>query len=305
MAAITAQAVAQLREQTGAGMMQCKQALTEADGDIEQAKVILRKKLGDKAMSRGAERTASEGLVMAQVSDNDRIGALVELNCETDFVARNEDFKALARKLVEKILSYPAGTVPTSQEAFLSDTMEGGMTVEQTINDAAGPIGEKVALGRWKRFGAPEGNLVSAYVHNPGGSGSEGGKIGVLVELTGADAAKLEELGRAVALQIASLNPQYLNESDVPAEVIAQERDIARAQATNDPKMAGKPEQVIESMVSGRIRKRLEEMVLLNQPYIREDKKTVGAFVKETPGASIVRFVRFKVGENTPKAQEA
>jgi translation elongation factor Ts len=195
MAAITAQAVAQLREQTGAGMMQCKQALTEADGDIEQAKVILRKKLGDKAMSRGAERTASEGLVMAQVSDNDRIGALVELNCETDFVARNEDFKALARKLVEKILSYPAGTVPTSQEAFLSDTMEGGMTVEQTINDAAGPIGEKVALGRWKRFGAPEGNLVSAYVHNPGGSGSEGGKIGVLVELTGADVVLMAKNG--------------------------------------------------------------------------------------------------------------
>lgn len=305
MAAITAQAVAQLREQTGAGMMQCKQALTEAEGDIEQAKVILRKKLGDKAASRGAERTAAEGLVMARVSDTGRVGAMVELNCETDFVARNEDFKGLLRKLVEKVISYPAGTVPTSTEAFLNDAWENGQTVAQIINDAAGPIGEKVALGRWERFGAPEGNVVASYIHNPGGAGSEGGKIGVLVELTGADAAKLEELGRAVALQIASLNPQYLNESDVPAEVIEQEREIARAQAANDPKMAGKPEQVIESMVGGRVRKRLEEIVLLNQPYIREDKKTVGALVKETSGASIVRFVRFKVGENAPKAQEA
>jgi elongation factor Ts len=303
MAAITAQSVAQLREMTGAGMMQCKQALTEADGDLEEAKVILRKKLGDKATSRGAERTASEGLVMAKVSENGRIGAIVELNCETDFVARNNDFKTLNRKLVDKVLSYAAGTVPTSTEAFLNDTMEADMTVSQVINDAAGPIGEKVALGRFERFGAPEGNVVVAYVHNPGGSGDEGGKIGVLVELTGADADKLAEIGRGIALQVTSLNPLYLSEADVPAEMLEQEREIARAQAANDPKMAGKPAQAIESMVNGRVRKRLEEIVLLNQAYIRDDKKTISAFVKETPGASIVRFVRFKVGENVPKAE--
>jgi elongation factor Ts len=169
--------------------------------------------------------------------------------------------------------------------------------VSSFITDTAATIGEKVAASRFERFGAPEGNAVAAYVHNPGGSGDEGGKIGVLVEATGSDTAALAKLAREVALHIASANPQYLKEDDVEAAIIEREREVARAQAANDPKMAGKPEKAIESLVNGRVRKFLEETVLLNQAYIKDPSKTVAAFVNETKGADIVRFVRFRVGE--------
>lgn len=301
MAAITAAMVAQLRDKTSAGMMQCKQALTEADGDMNEAVTILRKKQVVKSEGRSG-RTAGEGLVMAEVTDTKRVGVLVELNSETDFVARNDAFKALARGLAQKVASYGPGTVPTSVDALLADTMEGSTTVADTITEAAGRIGEKVALGRFQRFGAPEGNAVGAYVHNPGGSGDEGGKIGVLVEATGADTEALTQLAREVALHIASANPQYLQESDVEAGILEKEREIALAQATNDPKMAGKPEKAIESMVNGRVRKFLEETVLLNQAWVRDPAKTIAALVKETPGASLVRFARFRVGETQADA---
>ena len=296
MAAITAAAVGQLREMTGAGMMQCKAALTEADGNLEEAKVILRKKLGNKAGERAATRSASEGLTFASVSSDKTVGVLIELNCETDFVARNPDFKALGQKLVAKIAGYEAGTVPSDLEALLADKMDGS-TVGEMVTEAAGPMGEKVVLGRFERFGAPSGNAIAMYVHNPGGPGEDGGKIGVMVEATGADTEALATLARDVSLHIASANPQYLSESDVEQGIIDKEREIAQAQAASDPKMAGKPEKAIESMVNGRVRKFLEETVLLNQAYVRDPAKTVAALVKETPGASLVRFVRFRVGE--------
>jgi elongation factor Ts len=309
MAAITAQAVMQLREQTGAGMMQCKAALTEADGNMEEAKVILRKKLGDKAVSRGATRTASEGLILTQVQVNEghSVGAIIELNCETDFVARNPDFKALGRALAQKVASFPAGTVPTDLDALLAAPFEGGQTIGQYLTDASAPLGEKVALGRFERFGAPTGNTVAAYVHNPGGSGEEGGKIGVLIELTGGDANALTQLGRELAQHIAAANPAYRDESEIPAEILDKEREVARAQAANDPKMAGKPAQVIESMVNGRVRKFTEETVLLKQAYVRDPAKTVAQVVGGTPGASVVRFTRFRVGEtaqDTPAEEQ-
>lgn len=297
MAAITAAAVGQLREMTGAGMMQCKAALTEANGDLEEAKIILRKKLGNKAGERAATRTASEGLVFSSVSSDKTVGVIIELNCETDFVARNPEFKALGQKLTAKIAGYPAGSVPANLDALLASPMEGGYSVAEAVTEAAGPIGEKVALGRFERFGAPQGNAVATYVHNPGGSGDDGGKIGVLVEATGADTNALATLAREVALHIASANPQYLSEADVEQGILDKEREIAQAQAAADPKMAGKPEKAIESMVNGRVRKFLEETVLLNQAYVRDPAKTVASLVKETNGASIVRFVRFRVGE--------
>lgn len=302
MAAITAAMVSELRAQTGAGMMQCKAALTEANGDLNEAKVILRKKLGDKAASRGATRVAAEGLTFAHISDSKTVGVLIELNCETDFVARNPEFKKLGAALLEKIAAYAPGTVPTSLEAFLADSHE-GTTVEAFINDAAGPVGEKVALGRFERFGAPAGNVVASYVHNPGGSGDDGGKIGVLVEVTGAGDAGAQ-LGRELALHIASTNPQYLTEESVEPDIIDKEKEIALAQAQNDPKMAGKPEKVLESLVNGRVRKFLEETVLMNQAYIRDPAKRISALVSETPGADVVRFVRFRVGENVPDQAE-
>lgn len=300
MAQITAKAVAELREKTGAGMMECKKALTEADGNLDEAVTILRKRLGAKVGNREG-RAASEGLVMAHVRDDRRVGVLVELNSETDFVARNEAFKELAQSLAAKIAAYGPGTVPTSLDALLADTMNGTATVQDVITEAAGRIGEKLVLGRFERFGAPEGNVVSAYVHNPGGSGDAGGKIGVLVEMTGAAEDALATLGREIALHIASARPKYLSEADVSAETMEQEREIARAQAANDPKMAGKPEKAIEAMVTGRVRKVLEETVLLSQPYVREPGKSITALVKETAGASIVRFARFQVGESQAK----
>ncbi|GAB4459568.1 MAG: translation elongation factor Ts [Armatimonadaceae bacterium] len=307
MAEITAAAIAKLREQTGAGMMQCKQALVEANGDMEEAKVILRKKLGDKAAKRGAERTAAEGLVLAKIGESRTTGAMLELNCESDFVAKNDDFKNLGRTLLAKLMSFEAGSAPADREAFLAADHE-GKTVEAYINEAAGPIGEKVALGRFVRFDAPEGNTVALYVHNPGGSGEEGGKIGALVELTGADSAALSTLGKDVAQHITAANPQYLTEGDVEEAILDKEREIARDQAANDPKMAGKPEKAIEAMVNGRVRKFLEETVLLKQAYVRDPAKSIEAVVSDVPGATLVRFVRFRVGETAldqPEADEA
>jgi elongation factor Ts len=296
MAAITAAMVNQLRQMTDQPMMQCKAALTEAEGDMQKAVEILRIKMRGKALGK-QDRKAAEGSVFARISENRRVGAIIELNSETDFVARNDQFRALGKALVEKLTGYADGSAPSDLDAFLADTMEGEKTVGGFVTDSAAPIGEKVALGRFTQYSAPEGNVVSAYVHNPGGSGDEGGRIGVLVEMTGADAEKLANMGREIALHIASANPQYLTEADVEAAILDKEREIARAQAAEDPKMAGKPAQAIEAMVNGRVRKFLEETVLMNQAYVRDPGKTVGAVVKETPGAGVVRFVRFKVGE--------
>lgn len=296
MAAVTAQMVGQLREKTGAGMMQAKKALVEADGDMDAAVTIIRKTSKGKVEGR-SDRAAAEGLVVSLVNENKTVGVLVEMNSETDFVARNEDFRSLARQVAQKIAAFAPGKVPKDNESLLADTTSGGASLADTITDAAGRIGEKIALGRFERFGAPAGNVVGAYVHNPGGSGDEGGKIGVLVEATGADEAALTTLTREIALHIASANPMYLTESDVEQGIIDKESEIALAQAQADPKMAGKPQQVLDNVVKGRVRKFLEDTVLLKQAYVRDPAKTVEQFVKETSGASVVRFVRFRVGE--------
>lgn len=297
MAAITAAAVAQLREKTGAGMMECKKALTEAEGDMDAAVTILRKRLGNKVENR-QDRAASEGLVLAAVSEDRRIGAIIELNSETDFVARNENFIGLGQALVQKITSFPAGTVPTGLDALLASA-HNDKTVGETINDAAAVIGEKIALSRFERFGAPDGNVVAAYVHNPGGAGAQGGKIGVLVELAHADGdpVKMSELAREIALHISSAAPRFLHESEVDASTLDKEREIAAAQISADPKMEGKPQSVIDGAIAGRVQKVLKEMVLHNQAYVRDEKKTITQLLKENGGASIVRFVRFKVGD--------
>ncbi len=288
MAAITAGLVAQLRERTGLGMMECKKALTETDGDLEGAIELLRKK-GTK--DRG-ERVAGEGLVMAAVSGNS--AALVELNSETDFVARNEDFKALARTLADLAASTGTSTV----DGLLALSVD-GTAVNALIEDAVKRIGEKIVLGRVAVFEAAEGASLVSYVHNPGGSGNEGGKIGVLVETVGGG----ESLGREVAMHVSFAKPRFLAESDVDASFLAKERDIVTEQTRNDPKMVGKPDAAVEAAVTGRMRKVLGEIVLLNQPYVRDDKKTVGQLAKDS-GGEIRRYVRFEVGENAPKPAE-
>lgn len=287
MATISAGLVAQLRERTGLGMMECKKALTETDGDLEGAIDLLRKK-GTK--DRG-ERVAGEGLIMAFVDGG--AAALVELNSETDFVARNEDFKDLARNLARLAATSGSGTV----DALLGLQVD-GTPVSGLIDDAVKRIGEKIVLGRVALFQGGAGNSLIAYVHNPGGSGNEGGKIGVLVETTGS-----EELGREVAMHISFAKPRYLSEEDVDAATLEKEREIVLEQTKNDPKMVGKPDAAVNAAVQGRLRKFLGEIVLLNQPYVRDDKKTVGQLAKDA-GGQIVRYVRFEVGENAPKSAE-
>jgi elongation factor Ts len=287
MAAITAGMVAQLRERTGLGMMECKKALGETDGDLEAAVELLRKK----GVKDKGDRVAGEGLIMAYIADGGTEGALIELNSETDFVARNDDFKGLARLLAEKS-ALSKGSTP---DEVLADP-----GLKAFYDETVRSIGEKIVFGRLIRFNAASGNTLVSYVHNPGGPATDGGKIGVLVELTGTDVA---ELGREVAMHISFAKPRFLDESSVDAETVAKEKAILTEQTAADPKMVGKPAQVIEGAVQGRLKKFLGEIVLLNQPYIRDDKKTVGQLVKETPGASLVRFACFQVGENVKKAE--
>lgn len=287
MAAITAGLVAQLRERTGLGMMECKKALGETDGDLEAAIELLRKK-GTK--DRG-ERVAGEGVVMAYVAADATVGALVELNSETDFVARNDDFKALARALAQAAVTSGSGTT----EALAGQSVD-GTAVTELIADATKRIGEKIVLGRVARFEAAAGNTVTAYIHNPGGAGSEGGRIGVLVETSGAG----PDLGREVAMHVSFAKPRYRTADEVSADVLDKERAIIAEQTAADPKMVGKPEAAINAAVQGRLKKFLGEIVLVDQPYIRDDKQTVGQLAKSAGGA-IARFVRFEVGEGAPK----
>jgi elongation factor Ts len=297
MAAITAALVGQLRERTGLGMMDCKKALTETDGDLEAAIELLRKK-GTK--DRG-DRVAGEGLIMSHISEDGKTGALVEMNSETDFVARNDDFKALANTLALKAANSHAENVDELLAEAHDDASLTDATVKGAINAAINRIGEKIQLGRFVRFTAPENGHVTTYVHSTTGSGNDGGRVGVIVETTGPNT---EQLGREIAMHISFAKPKYLSEDDIDATVLAKERDIIVAQADEDPKMVGKPEAAKNAMVEGRVKKYKAEIALLSQPYIRDDKKTVAQLVAETPGAAVTRFARFEVGENAPKAAE-
>ena len=289
MAAITAQMVAQLRERTGLGMMECKKALTETDGDLDAAIELLRKK-GTK--DRG-ERIAGEGIIMSHVSDDGKTGVLLELNSETDFVARNDDFKALGRALALKAADSHAETVEQLLAEAHEDASAAEKTVAGAINAAINRIGEKIVLGRFVRFHAPENGLITAYVHSTTGTGDDGGRVGVLVETIGtAD----NTVGREVAMHISFAKPRFLHESEVNQDILNKERDIITAQTAQDPKMVGKPEAAIKAAVEGRMRKFLGEVVLLSQPYIREEKKTVGQLIAETKGAEVTRFERFEIG---------
>jgi len=290
MAAITAAMVAQLRERTGLGMMECKKALTEADGDLDGAIELLRKK-GTK--DRG-ERVAGEGLVMGYVAADAKTGVIIEVNSETDFVARNDDFKALSRVLAEKAADSTADNVEALLAEAHADADLEDKTVRGALNAAINRIGEKIVVGRFVRYHAGDNGQVTAYVHSTTGAGADGGRVGVLVETEGdTDGA----LGREVAMHISFAKPRFLVDADVDADVIAKEREIIVAQTEQDPKMAGKPQAAINAAVEGRVKKFLGEIVLLNQPYVRDDKKTVGQLVAEYKGARIVRFARFEVGE--------
>jgi elongation factor Ts len=269
--AISAADVKKLRDATGAGMMDSKKALEEADGDFDKATEILRIKGSAKAAKRGAERTASAGLVAAAE------GALVELNCETDFVAKNEEFVQLASDIV----AHAAATKPADRAALLGETLADGKTVAENIEALATVIGEKLELGRIAVFDGK----VASYMHRRASDLPPA--IGVLVEFDGDDV----ETARGVAMQIASLRAQYLSRDDVPADVVENERRIADATAREE----GKPEQALPKIVEGRVTGFFKETVLLDQPYVRDNKKTVKAVLDEA-GVTLKRFARFEVG---------
>jgi len=269
--AITAADVKKLRDATGAGMMDAKKALVEADGDFEKAGEILRITGAAKAAKRGAEREASAGLV-ANAGN-----AIVELNSETDFVAKNEQFIALA----EELAAAADTAKPANAEEFALQTLASGKTVAQTISDLAAVIGEKIELGRVASFDGQ----VATYMHRRASDLPPA--VGVLVEFEGDNAAA----ARGAAMQIAAMRPRYLTREEVPADIVAKEREIAEATAREE----GKPEQALPRIIEGRVNGFFKEVVLLEQSSVQDNKKTVKAFLDEA-GVTLKRFAHIEIG---------
>ncbi|HEX9982554.1 MAG TPA: translation elongation factor Ts [Thermoanaerobaculia bacterium] len=295
MTQITPQMVKQLREQTGAGFTEVKNALTEAQGNMEEAVVILRKK-GLAAAGKKAGRVTAEGTVQAYVAEN--AGVLVEVNCETDFVGRNENFRAFADEVAKAIASSKANSV----EEFLAENWPGtSEPVSQKVAEQIAAIKENISIRRFSRYEVPANGTVGSYIH-------AGGKIGVLVELlaeSGEKTAKLDELAKDVAMHIAAAEPRFLRREDVTQKDLDTEREIARDAALK----SGKPENIVEKMVTGKMDKFYGEACLLEQPYIRDDKSTVTQHLDRTGKETgckyvITRFTRYKLGEGIEKKSE-
>ncbi len=286
MADITASMVKELRESTGVGMMDAKKALVENDGNMEQAVDWLRTQGLAKAAKKSG-RTAAEGLV-AVVTDGAN-GAVVEVNAETDFVARNEEFQSFVRKVADTAL-----TVNTLEELNAADL--DGKTIEQTLTDLIATIGENMAIRRMTRLTVPQGAVVG-YVHSALADGL--GKIGVLVALESSkDAESLQATGKQVAMHVAAANPQFLNKESVDPEVLDRERSVLKEQAI----ASGKPAEIAEKMVEGRIRKFYEEICLTEQPFIMDTDKTVEAAVGSD--IKLAEFARVQLGEGIEKEEE-
>ncbi|HEX2831145.1 MAG TPA: translation elongation factor Ts [Burkholderiales bacterium] len=280
MAEITAGMVRELREKTDAPMMECKKALTEAGGDLGKAEEILRIKLGNKA-SKAAGRVAAEGVVAIYVASDGKSGAIVEVNSETDFVAKNEEFRAFADALARLV----ADKNPADVEALSSQSLDGG-SVEERRKHLVGKIGENMSVRRFRRFDA-QGKLVS-YIHG-------GAKIGVLVDVVGGD----ETLAKDIAMHIAATKPKGLSDKDVSAEEIQKERNIAAAKAAE----SGKPANIVEKMVEGSVAKFLKEVTLLGQPFVKNDKQTIDQLLK-SKNASVAAFALYVVGEGIEKKKD-
>ena len=281
MAQITAAIVKELRERTGAGMMDCKKALVATEGDMEKAIDFLREK-GLSQAAKKAGRIAAEGAVVAYVTEDGKIGAIVEVNCETDFVGKNENFQALAKAIAAQVVT---GN-PADVDALLASKID-GKTIKDIVTEAIAKIGENISVRRFVRYESAEGNVYS-YIHG-------GGKIGVLVDMKGGDI----ELGKDIAMQVAAANPQYLNRTEVPAAELEHEKDILTEQARNE----GKPEKIIEKMVLGRINKYYKDVCLVDQEFIRDGDLTISKLLK-SKNADVARFARFQLGEGIEKKQE-
>jgi elongation factor Ts len=282
--AVTAEAVKTLRERTGAGMMECKKALVETNGDLDAAAEIMRKSGLAKA-DKKAGRVAAEGVVVVEQAADGRRAVVVEVNSETDFVAREKDFQGFAAEVARTALA----AQPASLEALLATRMGSGKTVEETRRELIARIGENIGVRRFELISSD--SPLAVYRH--------GTRIGVVVVLSGGE----DVLGHDLAMHIAAINPQYLSTDDVPADQLARERDILAAQVAQDPKAAGKPAEIVAKMVDGKIRKFLGEITLLGQPFVKDDKQTVGDVLKKAD-ARVARFVRYEVGAGIEKKQE-
>ena len=279
---VTASLVKELREKTGAGMMDCKKVLTETDGDLEKAAELLRER-GIAKAAKKSERVAAEGIVEAYVSEDGKVGAAVEVNSETDFVAKNEEFKAFVMDVAKQIVKNNPATV----EELLAQpllTVE-GKTVNEVLVDKIATIGENMSIRRFARFETADG-LVEKYIHGDG-------KIAVLVNMTNAS----KELAKDICMQIAAVKPEYLNREVVPAERVEKEKEILKAQTMNE----GKPEAIAEKIVMGRINKFYEEICLVDQAFVKDPSMKVSQVLN---GATVVEFARLEKGEGIEKKEE-
>ena len=281
MAQITASLVQELRERTGAGMMDCKKALTQTDGNIEAAIDYLREN-GIAKAAKKADRIAAEGLSYIEVKGNKAV--ILEINSETDFVAKNEKFVALVKNVANAILA----AEPKSLEEALQVQAEGG-TVEAVINEGIATIGEKLSLRRFEVLTKTDADSFGAYSHM-------GGRIGVLTLVEGSTD---EQAAKDVAMHIAALAPRYLDESEVPADVLEHEKKVLTEQALNE----GKPANIVEKMIVGRINKFLEEITVVKQKFVKDDSLTVEKFVA-SKGGKLAKFVRYEVGEGIEKRED-
>ena len=291
---ITAKSVKELREMTGAGMMDCKKALTETNGDIEKAVEFLREK-GLAAAAKKAGRVAAEGLVKTYITEDNKKAGIVEVNCETDFVAANEQFVAFADSLAKMVVDTTATTV----EEFLNEKYNEEQTVQEALTALIATLGENMTVRRFKKVEVANG-AVQTYIHG-------GGRIGVVVEL-GCDAdntAVLTEVAKDVCMQVAAANPTFLSREDVDQESLEKEKEIYRVQALNE----GKPEKIVDKMVEGRIKKYYKEVCLVDQAWVKDGDKSIAKLVEEKSkevGSPITvnSFVRFERGEGIEKVVE-
>lgn len=290
--AVTAQMVKELREATGAGMMDCKKALTEADGNMERAVDILREKGLSKAAKK-ADRVAAEGLVTIKTNADNTLAAVVEVNSETDFVAKNQDFKDFVADVAEMVLEGDAADL----DALLASNHKEGKALKDVLNDRVATIGEKLDVRRFERISTK--GKVTGYIHG-------GGKIGVLVELaTDSNDERVLSLGKDIAMQVAAMNPKYISRDDVDPEYIAHETEILTQQALNE----GKPANIVEKMVVGRLNKELKEVCLVDQVFVKDSELTISKLIakvaKEVASdISIASMVRYEVGEGIEKREE-
>ncbi|MGV3243806.1 translation elongation factor Ts [Staphylococcus sp. 11261D007BR] len=280
--AISAKLVKELREKTGAGMMDCKKALEATDGDIDKAVDYLREK-GIAKAAKKADRIAAEGITHVEVKGNDAV--IVEINSETDFVARNEGFQELVKEIANQILE----TKPESVEALNETTLPNGKTVSEHMTEAISTIGEKLSLRRFAVRTKTDNDAFGAYLHM-------GGRIGVLSVVEGTTD---EEAAKDVAMHIAAINPKYVSSDQVSEDEINHEKEVLKQQALNE----GKPEKIVEKMVEGRLRKYLQEICAVDQNFVKDPDQTVESFLK-SKGGKLVDFVRYEVGEGMEKREE-